>query len=319
MKRSLSFTLVMLLIAACSNTPQLPPELLWTRIDLPAYGQVALTDVADCGSERWAVGAVVASDNSARRPAAWTGRLGEAWATVEFVPLPSSYYGPQQTIRSVACWNGRVAMVGAAPGGAHGNLRYSTWRRLPDGRMTENAAPFETYGGDEAVDVGPIAAGPRGFAIAGNRTSGAAAWFSPDGRTFTLSESRQAGTVARDVVALPDGKWLTVGNKAWIEPWTAEGDFPELRRAALDGDDVLAAGINGVWRRHDGAWSKVDSMNTDVRSLAVADGHSVMIDGGLWIDGQRRNTPTGAITADARDATILLATPDSLWQTTVHH
>ncbi|WP_127499932.1 hypothetical protein [Actinoplanes solisilvae] len=316
MKRALSFTLVVSLIAACSNPPQ---DLTWSRINLPAYGRVVLTDVADCGDQWWAVGAIQASDG-ATRPAAWTGGPEGSWTPVDFAPLPSSYYGPLQTIRSVACFSGRVAMVGAVPGGAHGNPRVSTWRRLPDGRMTENAAPFETYGGDEAVDVGPIAAGPRGFAIAGNRSSGAAAWFSADGVTFTLSESRHAGTVARDVTSLPDGRWLIVGDGTWLEPW-AEEDVPVFERVVRAGDVVLAAGGSGVWRRRDGAWSMAETYEgipPSVRSMAVLAGHSVIAGNGLRIAGQRRNSPGEPVAVAARDTTLLLATDDSLWHTTVH-
>ncbi|MCY1137636.1 hypothetical protein OWR29_06455 [Actinoplanes sp. Pm04-4] len=325
MKRSVSFTLVVLLLAACSNRPQ---DLAWTRIDLPADGAVVLSDVADCDGHWWAAGGIKAADGSTR-PAAWSDG-----AAVTFTPLPSSYYGPRQVIKSVACAGGRVAMVGATPGGAHGNPRVSTWR-FEGGRMAENAAPFETYGGDEAIDVGPIAAGPAGFAIAGNRTSGAAAWFSPDGKTFTLSESGTAGTVARDVVPLADGRWLVVGGAAtgaaaWIAGpggWSPDGkvavdtsDLTELQRAVRDGDDVVAAGLGKVWRRHNGAWTVTGAFvgGSDVRDLAVADGQSVVVAERLWIGDERRSTPAEPVAVAARGTTVLLATDDSLWQTTVH-
>ncbi|MGK5680612.1 hypothetical protein [Actinoplanes sp. URMC 104] len=250
--------LVVVVVAACSNSPQEPT---WARIDLPADGTVVVRDVADCNGTWWAVGAVAAADGTTR-PAAWTGGggTGSAWAPVRFVPLPGSYYGPRQVIRSVACAEDKVAMVGATPGGAHGNPRVSTWRRLPDGRMAENAAPFETYGGDEAVDVGPIAAGPQGFAIAGNRSSGAAAWFSPDGRTYTLSESALAGTAARDVTALPDGRWLVTGESAtasidpapaaWIVDhgrWTP-GEAPAATSPATHGSTMLKVADDSLWQ-----------------------------------------------------------------------
>ncbi|WP_250028864.1 hypothetical protein [Paractinoplanes maris] len=314
MKRSVSFTLAVVLLAACSNPPQEPE---WARIDVPG-GAVVLSDVADCGGEWWVVGGIRLADGSTR-PAAWT---GTPLRPVTFVPRPTSYYGPRQLIRSVACAGREAAMVGATPGGAHGNPRVSTWHRLSDGRMAENAAPFETYGGDEAVDVGPISAGPGGFAIAGNRTSGAAAWFSPDGRTFTLSESRQGGSAARDVVAQPDGRWLVVGSGAWTQPWSpAPAPDGEIQRAVRDGDDVVAAGPDTVWRRHDGTWTVTATFAgtpQGVRSLAVTHGQSVVVDGGLWIGDQRRDSPAEPVAVAARGDTLLLATADSLWQTTVH-
>ncbi|WP_250002464.1 hypothetical protein [Actinoplanes sp. M2I2] len=317
MRWSLSFTLVALLLAACSNAPQEPA---WTRIDLPADGTVVLSEVADCGGQWWAVGAVRTGETT--RPAAWT---GPPWRPVSFAPRPESYYGPRQVIRSVACAGDRVVLVGATPGGAHGSPRVSTWHRRPDGSLAENAAPFETYGGDEAVDVGPIAAGPAGFAIAGNRTSGAAAWFSPDGTTFTLSQSGRAGTAARDVVALPGGRWLIVGTGGWTGSWARDTELGEMQRAVRDGDDVLAAGLDGadfqVWRRHDGEWRVTETFPGDprgVRSLAVADGRSVVAGGGLWIAGERREAPAEPVAVAARGSTVLLASDDSLWQTTVH-
>lgn len=332
MKRSVSFTLVVLLTAACSNQPQ---DLTWSRVTIPADGAVLLSDVADCDGRWWAVGGIRAADGTTR-PAAWIDG-----APVTFAPRPTSYYGPHQVIKSVACADGRVAMVGATPGGAHGNPRVSTWR-LEGRRMVENAAPFETFGGDEAVDAGPIAAGPAGFAIAGNRTSGAAAWFSPDGRTFTLSESGAAGTFARDAVPLTDGRWLIVGGAAngrategraaaWIAGpggWSPDAPIPdglEAQRAIRDGDDVLAAGTSGddlrLWRRHDGQWSAAGSFEggpEGVRNLAVAHGQSVIAAESLLIAGSRRKTPAGPVAVAVRGDTVLLATADSLWQATVH-
>ncbi|MBM2618251.1 membrane lipoprotein lipid attachment site-containing protein [Actinoplanes sp. LDG1-06] len=264
MKRSFSFILAVLLVAACSKPEQTPT---WTRIDLPADGPVVLTDVADCDGTWWAVGAV-RTGATETRPAAWT---GDPWTEVRFVPRPESYYGPRQIIRSVACADGRVAMVGSVPGGAHGNPRVSTWRRQADGRMTENKAPFETYGGDEAIDVGPIAASRQGFAIAGTRTSGAAAWLSSDGVTFTLDESDRAGTSATGITARPDGSWLITGTGADQQPaawvvddgrWAPAAPPPPVRETGVDsrnspvepvavaerGPTRLMAGDDSLWQ-----------------------------------------------------------------------
>ncbi|GAB2611811.1 hypothetical protein Aab01nite_67290 [Paractinoplanes abujensis] len=273
MRRSFSFIAVALLIAACSKPEQEPT---WSKIDLPADGKVVLRDVADCGDTWWAVGGVLSPAGSdgqaaaAARPAAWTGGPGGTWTAVRFAPLSTSYYGPKQIIRSVACADGKVAMVGAVPGGAHGNPRVSTWRLGTDGRMAENAAPFETYGGDEAVGVGPIAAGPHGFAIAGIRSSGAAAWFSPDGLTFTLSELNAAGTAADDVRARPDGGWLVTGTSADQRPaaWVVE-----------DGQWATAASETGVRE------IRLDPENTPVQPVAVAERGTTLLlagDDSLW-------------------------------------
>ncbi len=280
MRRSFSCGSVALLIAvtltACSKDDH---DLAWTKIDLPADGTPVLRDLADCDGQWWAVGGIQAADGTIR-PAAWT---GSPWQAVPFVPPATSYYGPRQLIRSVACAGGRVAMVGAWPGGAHGNPRVSTWRRLAHGSMTENQAPFETYGGDTAVNVGPIAAGPAGFAIAGNRSSGAAAWFSPDGAEFTLTESRRPGSFADDVQAQPDGRWLIVGSV---------GDQP------------------AAWTTDAGAaWTPADP--PPPKDYVIAGDQLLVAD-------RPRTTPARPVAVAARGDTLLLATDDHLWQTTVH-
>jgi hypothetical protein len=328
MKRSASFIAVALLaLAACCGAPPAAPPLSWHPI---ALAGAELHDVADCAGRWYAVG------GTAGRPAAWTSEDTRSWRPVRFVAAADSYYGPREIITHVACAAGRVAMIGAVPGGAHGNPRISTWRRLPDGRMAENPAPFETYGGDTAVDVDDLGAGPRGFAIGGNRTTGAAAWFSPDGATFTLVENAPglAGdTVARDAVALPDGRWMIVGSRderaaAWVDRSFARadppagGEFTELQRAVRQGDDVVAAGTRGtafgVWRLRAGTWTAGPTFGGDpggVRSLAIAGDHAVVAGGGLWIDGERIDPPAPPVAVAGRGDTLLLAAADGLWQT----
>ena len=263
-----------------------------------------------------------------------------------FRPLPSSYYGPNQVIMSVACAGGKVAMVGAVPGGVHGNPRVSTWR-VDDGVMAENSAPFETYGGPDAIDVGRIAAGPRGFAIAGDRVSGAAAWLSGDGRTYhlvTLPGLAGHQTMARDAVALADGRWAFVGGAAvqdsldeqaavWLTgdgtAWTrddppAASGYNEIQRVVRDGDDLVAAGVRGtrfaVWRWHGGTWTVSSAFGGDpsgVRSLTVTGGKPVVAGGGLWVDGSPKAAPAPPIAVAGRGNTLILASADGLWSTTV--
>ena len=341
--------LAVLTLSACSKPAPAPPAPAWTRIDLPEAEGALLRDVADCSGRWYVAGGLLGADGTTR-PAAWTSTDGRGWQSVPFSPLPSSYYGPHDVISTVACAADRVVMVGALPGGAHGNPRVSTWRRLADGRMAENAATFETYGGDRAVDVGPVAAGPLGFAIAGDRTSGAAAWLSADGQAFTLFEGAPglAGdatheTMARDAVALPDGRWAIVGGvakrgsldelaAAWVSldgrTWTradppATTGFNEIQRAVRDGDDVLAAGVRGtafgLWRWHADAWAAAGgTFGGDpggVRSLAVAGGKPVVVGGGLWVAGKAWPTPEAPVAVAGRGGTLLMATGGALWRT----
>lgn len=346
MKRSASRGLVALLIAgtlgACG---QATTALSWTRLTLPGATGLVLRDVADCADHWYAVGAVT-DPSGVTRPAAWTSTDARAWRSVPFRPLAGSYYGPHDVISSVACADGRVAMIGAMPGGAHGIPRVSTWR-LDDGTMVENAAPFETYGGDSAVDLGPIEAGSGGFAMAGNRTSGAAAWLSTDGRTFTLHEGA-AGlasdelhqATARDVAELPDGQWAFVGGTAvrgsldgqaamWLtrdgRTWTrsdppAATGFNEIHRVIRDGDDLLAAGARDttfqLWRWHAGKWTAGEQFGgaaEGVRSLTVAGGEPVLVGGGLWIGGVAQPTPAEPVAAAGRGDILLLATGGGLF------
>jgi hypothetical protein len=332
---------VLLALSACRK----PADPAWTRVDLPATVSFELHDVADCDGRWYAVGAL---HGATTQPAAWASTDGTTWSPLAFRPLPTSYYGPLQVIVGVACANRTVAMVGAVPGGAHGNPRVSTWR-LDGDVMAENPAPFETYGGPETVGVGRIAGGPRGFALAGDRASGAAAWFSGDGRTYRLVEDAagladDAGhhTMARDVTALPDGRWAFVGGAAvhdsldeqaavWLTAdgttWTrddppAAAGYNEIQRVVRDGDDLVAAGVRGtqfgLWRRHAGTWTAEAAFGGDpagVRSLTLAGGKPVVAGGGLWVAGSSRSAPAAPVAVAGRGRTLLMASADGLWRT----
>ncbi len=334
-----------LALSSCSK-PAADP---WTRLELPGDGVLELHDLADCAGHWYAVGARHDAGGTTH-PAAWTSRDAATWTAVPFRPLSTSYYGPHQVIMSVACAGGRVAMIGAVPGGVHGNPRVSTWR-WDGGAMVENPAPFETYGGERAVDVGRIAAGPDGFAIAGDRTTGAAAWFSGDARTYRLVEDApglagDAGheTMARDAVALPDGRWAFVGGAAerdslnevaavWLttdgHTWTrsdppATPGYHEIQRVVRDGADLVAAGVDGtafqLWRWHAGAWTAEPAFGGDpagVRSLTVAAGKPVVAGGGLWVDGRSKPAPAPPIALAGRANTLVMASATGLWRTTL--
>ena len=270
------FVLLALALTAAGCTKP-APTLSWRKANLPGLTR----DAIDCAG-RWYVVGTVPGPGDATRPAAWDSTDGRTWRSLTFAPLPGSYYGPQQVISSVGCSNGTVAMVGAKPGGAHGNPRVSTWRQRPDGVLAEVAATFETYGGDQAVNVGHIVGGPAGFLITGNRTSGAAVWLSPDGASFRLYENvpglagdATTETVARDAAPAADGRWVVVGAAArtgsldqapaiWLgDTWNpvtvhsargatwnratvhSDGGYNELQRAVQLGDDIVAVGPRG--------------------------------------------------------------------------
>jgi hypothetical protein len=267
-----------LLLAACvaAPVPAPPPvAVAWTALALPApdgpAGRIGLRDVVDCAGRWFVVGAVFGAGGESR-PAAWDSTDGRSWRSLTFAALPASLYGPQDVISSVGCAGDRVAMVGARGGGVHGNLRVSTWYQRTPRVLAEADAAFETYGGERAVNVAHITGGPAGFLIAGNRTTGAAVWLSPDGTDFRLIEnaaglasSAATTTVARDAAAGADGRWVLVGGAGrpgaidqnpavWYSgdgsQWTA-ADVPaepgsnELQRVTRLGDDLAAAAAAG--------------------------------------------------------------------------
>ncbi|WP_146228057.1 hypothetical protein [Micromonospora sp. S4605] len=273
-----------LLLAGCQGSterdrdnPQ-PVSPAWQQVTLPAPpgppGRLLLRDAVACAG-RWYVVGGVADAAGATRPAAWTSGDGSSWTSLPIVA--DSFYGKQNVLYSVGCRDGVAAVVGAKVGGAHGYPRVSTWRQRDDGALVEVAASFETYGGPKAINVARLAGGPAGWLIVGNRSSGAAAWVSPDAADFVLIEGApELASDARgvswafDAVAGPGG-WLAVGGvlpagridrdpAAWTSAdgrsWRrttlpGSADHEELQRVVLAGDTAVAVGLRG---RTFGAW-----------------------------------------------------------------
>jgi hypothetical protein len=295
-------------LVACTASPAPAPSqaepaaAAWIAVRLPAPdgppGRIALRDAEDCAGRWFVVGAIIGADG-ATRPAAWESADGRSWRSLTFVALPTSLYGPQNVISSVGCAGDRVVLVGARSGGAHGNPRVSTWYQRPDGAFAEADAEFETYGGERAVNVGPVTGGPAGFLIAGNRTSGAAAWSSSDGSAFRLSENAPglAGsggntTWARDAAVAAAGRWVLVGSigrtgaldqrpAAWYSVdgrrWAAvdipaEPGINDLQGATRLGDDLIAVGLRGAtfgaWRGRGTDWQPVGRFGATAGAVA---------------------------------------------------
>jgi hypothetical protein len=280
-----------LAFAGCSSSAHSagsrPLRLPWQEVTLavppgPA-GRLAVRDAAACNGTWYLVGAVLGADGESR-PAAWRSVDGHSW---EVMPLaPTSYYARRAILYSVACRGARVAALGERSGGAHGNPRVTSWYQRPDGTLVDLHAPFELYGGPEAVSVRRIQAGPRGWLITGNRLSGGAVWVSGDGAGFrivehdpALASNRDDSTSALDLVADANG-WTVVGRVqassrsapsavAWTSPdgehWTRQSvpagttGFSDLERVVPDGDRLLAVGLRdrrfGTWSRTGGEWT----------------------------------------------------------------
>ncbi|WP_433125857.1 hypothetical protein ACQPWW_24670 [Micromonospora sp. CA-240977] len=291
------FGLFALLLAGCDGprapsgaestsaaAPALRPD--WQPLALPAppgaAGRPLLRDATSCAG-RWFLAGGVLDAEGGTRPAAWTSVDGTTW-TVQQV-RPDSFYGRQNVFLSVACRDGKAALIGAKVGGAHGYPRISTWRQVADGALVEVQASFETYGGPTAVNVSRLTAGASGWLIVGNRSAGAASWVSaPDAAEFALVEgapelaSDAVGvTWAFDAVATSPG-WLAVGGllpagridrdpAVWSSPdgrsWRRTvlpggSEYEEMQRVTLVGGVPVAVGLRGAtfgaWRQEAGGW-----------------------------------------------------------------
>ncbi|MEO3748916.1 hypothetical protein [Plantactinospora sp. B5E13] len=271
-----------------ASVEQLRPQ--WRRLALPAPpgtpGRLMVRDLAACAGH-WYVTGGVGTGSGETRPAAWHSADGQTWSALRVEP--KSYYGLRNVLYAAACRDGRVAVIGDKPGGAHGNPRVSTWQHRSDGSLVEvEAASFELYGGPKAVNVARLAAGPSGWLITGNRSSGAAVWLSPDAGDFEIIEAvpglatdAQGATWASDAVATPTG-WLLVGGMlpaggridrdplGWTSPdgrnWQrdpapATQDYEEFQRVVLLGGTPVAVGLRGrefgAWRRGSNGWEPV--------------------------------------------------------------
>jgi hypothetical protein len=277
------------LAAACTSSPPQPdrndrpvrPQ--WRAVTLPAppgpAGRLTPRAATFCG-DRWYVVGGVATAAGETRPAVWS--TTDPGAAQGWTALPieaTDYYAVRSIIYSVSCRDGLVAAIGARSGGAHGNPRTRVFYERPDhGFVGVTSTDFLLFAGEDAVSVDRVAAGPKGFLLAGNRVSGAAVWLSTDARAYEIVEGAPAlasdtalQTNATDAVAV-DAGWLVTGSGrgpdridrdplAWTSPdgraWTrvplpattADEVAQRLVRTAVG---MLALGTSGdgfaAWR-----------------------------------------------------------------------
>lgn len=295
-----------------------PVTVSWREVTLPMpagrAGRIAVRDAVKCGDQWHITGAVYLGGPSDTdyygdsKPAVWRSTDGAQWESVRFAPR--TYWGGRAVILSAACHDGQLALLGAKPGGAHGNPRVTTWYLRKDGVFTDVDAPFELYGGPRAVSVERMAAGDTGWLIVGNRISGGAVWISPHAREFTLIDAdpelgsdARTDTAARDA-AHTDAGWIVVGNaslKGRIArvplSWTSEDgrtwqrlrmpygrEYTDAQRVIGYRDGVIAVGIQGerftTWRRSGhGAWRRGGGFG------AIADGRASPFVSGFTVAG----------------------------------
>jgi hypothetical protein len=255
----------LLLLAGCATRSANP----WHEVHLPDP-HPEVTALASCS------GGWVAAGSSGGAPALWTSTDASTWRAVPTRAV--SAYGPVQQFSAVACDGDTIVAIGSAAGGAHGNLRTSTWYGTSGGPLVEVPAPFELYGGPRAIGVDRVVVGPRGWLIIGARTdanglAGAAVWHSTDGRTFDLVdadpalESDARGQTVAFAGYASAGGFTVVGSTGlatrtplvWTSPdglhWQrsavpAPARDAELQRITPDGLAVGLAGTGfGAWYR----------------------------------------------------------------------
>ncbi|MFT4289366.1 hypothetical protein [Nocardioides sp.] len=280
----LGVALCLALLAAC--TPD-RAEVSWHEVTLPApgaEGRVTVRDATRCGEEWLAVGGVWLAHPTADQdstPAAWRSADGRDWQPVAI--HADTYWGQRALLTSVACSDGRVTVIGARAGGAHGIPRVTPFY-LQGGALEDVAVGYTLFGGENATNVGPMTGGPQ-WLIAGNRSSGPAFWTSTGQGEFTLHEgvpglANDAGFSALAQAATWTGNgWLLVGAGsvpgvldrvplAWTSPdgetWQREeapgsDGFDDLQRVIATADGALALGLLGdtfgAWRRTEDGWS----------------------------------------------------------------
>ena len=283
----------LLLLTSCTSASDDEDALsvTWAEHSLPAPaglpGRAVVRDAVECGDGWWVVGAVFLdhpSETRDTRPAAWFSTDRTTWTSVDV--LTQTYWGRRAIINSIACSEGRIAAVGARSGGAHGNPRVTSFHLDDQGRLADVRAVFTQYGGVSATNVGPIAGGPTGWLITGNRISGPGVWFTDDPREFTRVEAEPGLTDDGDLTSLAQGAgwagdaWVLVGGGArtgehldqdplawtsadgltWTpEPVPAEKVNEDVHRVVeLDDGRLLAVGRSGdtfaAWIRDDDGW-----------------------------------------------------------------
>lgn len=253
-----------------------------SSLPTPTGARALVRDASYCGG-RWYVVGATASASGQTHPAVWTSPDATSWQTVSLDP-GGDYYAAREILGSVACSRGRIVVLGAKPGGAHGMPRTATWRQLGDGSLAAVRARFSLYGGVKAVEVTRVEGGPHGFLIAGTRSSGAAVWRSMDGREFRIEEgapglaSSATSSTQGFGGAWHDGMWWVVGTGtdadgsvsalAWTpaaggswsrRPLPGGGSLSTAERAVETPRGLLAVGLAGhafgAWTTANGSWS----------------------------------------------------------------
>ena len=222
------------------------PRLTWSTVSLPAGMEPkTLTTMGD----RLLVGALKAGDTpETPSPAMLT--IGADGGQTPIPLTPQSPYAPLARWYSVATDGTRIIAIGGANGGAHANVRWTTWSGTAAG-VTELPQSFYAFGGWGAGELVDAVITPGGDALVGS-WGGAKAGL--DAAVWTFADpvwNRQdpAGT------ALESTATLLVGPRGA----TSDGDGILVTGSALHLDQGVrqtaaawrSSGVNTGWHRID--------------------------------------------------------------------
>lgn len=210
---------------------------------LPA-GVNALTLTAV--SDRLVVGGQTTADSAPRLVAL------DAWGGTSDIPLvPRSGYGPLTRWLSVVSDGSQITAVGGAYGGAHSNVRWTTWHGTLAG-VEEQPQPFDTFGGWGAGELVDAVSTPTGTILVGtwgsaNAGLDGAEWTESSGTWTRLDPAGTALQSTSDVLVGPrsataDGAGILVAGSALL---LAPGALAQ--RAAV----WRSSGLTSGWRRID--------------------------------------------------------------------
>ena len=139
------------------------PPLAWSAVELPTGVQPkTLTTMGD----RLLVGGLRAGDTPETPSPVML--VLDAAGSRQSVPLtPQSPYAPLARWYSVAAEGSRIVAIGGANGGAHGNVRWTTWNGTLAG-VQELPQSFYTFGGWGAGELVDAVITPGGDALIGS-------------------------------------------------------------------------------------------------------------------------------------------------------
>jgi hypothetical protein len=263
-----------------------PDGLTWSINPMGTTGYTFAVSVA-VGAD----GTAVAVGRSGKLPVAWTSRDGVTWQQHP-VPMLGNDGTAERMTSVIAAKGGYVAGGSVGPELSDRHARFWTspdgvqWQPVPDDRAAFADAEVRAI---TTSGAGFVAVGVVGTA---QRPSGAVAWTSADGTSWTrIDDPSFVGGIAVSVVPAPFGGLVAVGSDldrhdatAWTSPdgsrWTRapaeasrqhSGGFAWMTDVATIGDAVVGVGdVQGLQRGTAISWVSSDGLHwTQARTAPV--------------------------------------------------